>query len=69
MHVVDPVVSKWVAAEPDIEVYNPNSSGIAAGEHGHLEIDMPFHTANEAPHNENDIDPLSYAQPHPDDLD
>lgn len=30
---------------------------------------MPFRTANEVPQNEKDIDLLSYAQPHPDDLD
>lgn len=70
MHVVDPRVSEWVPAEPDIEVYKPNSFGPGPREHDHVERSMLSSAATEASlQNENDIDLLSYAQPHPDDLD
>ncbi|KAH0360493.1 hypothetical protein KCU65_g9384, partial [Aureobasidium melanogenum] len=69
MHDVDPVVADWVPAESNIEVYNPDSFGLTSGENNHSERDGPSRAASEAPQNENDIDPLSYTEPHPDDLD
>jgi hypothetical protein len=69
MHDIDPVVADWVPAESNIEVYNPDSFGMTSRENNHSERDGLSRAASEAPQNENDIDPLSYTEPHPDDLD
>ncbi|KAH0345274.1 hypothetical protein KCU81_g4401, partial [Aureobasidium melanogenum] len=69
MHEIDPVVADWVPAESNIEVYNPDSFGMTSGENNHSERDGLSRAVSEAPQNENDIDPLSYTEPHPDDLD
>lgn len=68
MHDVDPVVTDWVSAESNIEVYNPDSFGMTSGENNHSERDTPSLAASEAPQNENDINLNSYPEPHPDDL-
>ena len=69
MHNIDPVVSEWAMAEPDNEIYNPESSGTTSGGNDSRERDVPPHAASGVHQHENDIDLYPYAPTHFDDLD
>jgi hypothetical protein len=66
MHGIDPVVAKWVPADPDTKAHNPNFSASTSGDNDHHERDVPSRTVSEMPRVGGVLD---VREPHPDDLD
>jgi hypothetical protein len=66
MHAIDPIPTKRVPAESDIDGHNHDFYATTSGDHDHQQKDMPSRTASETPQNEGDTD---LREPHPDDLD
>jgi hypothetical protein len=66
MHTIDPIPTKWVPAESDIDGHNPDFSATTSGVNDYHESDVPSRTASETPQEGGDVD---LREPHPDDLD